>query len=140
MSIYFLQFILGLTVRLNDKKIIPKNGEIVITDLPVGGCRRYDSLECLSDVPYRGRMEKAYWKYTDPDTLEAHEVDDVNCKDDECKSPYIGWQSSENIYKKGKRYYGAIRLGRKFTNATLGHFTCHFEGDSDTPVSVNIGE
>ena len=139
MSIYFLQFILGLTLRLNDKKIIPENGEVDITDLSIGGCRRYDTLECLSDVPYRGRMEKAYWKWTD-DTLKDHKVDDIDCKYGECTSPYIGWQSSEGVYKKGKRYYGVIKLGRKFENATLGLFTCHFEGDSNSPVSVNIGE
>ena len=114
---------------------------MVITDLPVGGCRRYESLECLSDVPYRGRMEVAYWKYTDGITLKDHKVDDIHCKDDECKSPYIGWQSSKGIYRKGTRYYGVVRLGRKFENATTeGLFTCHFEGDSNTPVSVNIGE
>ena len=35
---------LGLTLRLKGKEIIQPNGEVVITDLPVGGCRRYDSL------------------------------------------------------------------------------------------------
>ena len=140
MCIYFLQFILGLTLKLNGKKIIPNNGEVNITEFPVGGCRRYDTLECRSDVPYRGRMEVAYWKWTD-DTLKDHKVDHINCKGDKCESPYIGWWSTNGIYRKGKRFYGMIRLGRKFENTTLGLFTCHFEGDrKDTTVSVRIGE
>ena len=121
--------------------MIPSDGEVDITDLPVGGCRRYDTLECLSDVSYRGKVEKAYWEYTDPHTLENHLVDDIHCEDDECKSPYIGWQSSKGIYKKGKQYYNTVRLGRRFKNATEilpAVFTCYFEGH--TPVSVNIGE
>ena len=128
-------------MRLNGKRIIPNNEEVVVTDLPVGGCRRFDTLECLSDVPFRGRMEVVYWKWTD-DTLKDHKVDNINCKGDECESPYIGWWSKNGIYKnkKEKRYYGAVRLGRRFENATLGLFTCHFERDSDTPVSVWIGE
>ena len=136
-----MQFILGLTLRLKNKEIIPANGEVVINDFPVGGCRSYDSLECLSDVPYRGRMEEAYWKYADPNNfLLDHRVDDIHCKGDECKSPYSGWQSSRGIYRKGKRYYNALILGRKFENATETLFTCHFEGDSDSPISVSIGE
>lgn len=79
--------------------------------------------------------------YTDLDTLEDHLVDDICCKDDECKSPYIGWRSSRGIYRKDKRYYNVVRLSRKVENATIlmhmGHFTCHFEGSS---VSVSIGE
>ena len=131
---------LGLTLRLKGKKIIPDGGEVNITDLPVGGCSRYDTLECLSDVPYRGKVEKAYWKYTDLDTLKNHEVDDIRCKDDECKSPDIGWQSNLGIYKNkaDKIYYGAVRLGRQSEAAAAGVFICHFEGDSDEPVSVNI--
>ena len=109
-----------------------------ITDLPEGGCRRYDTLECLSDVPYRGRVEKAYWNYTDPNTGEEHLVDDIRCKSDECESPDIGWQSSRGIYRKGKSYYNVVRLGRKFKNAAVGEFTCHFEEDSEPSVSVNI--
>ena len=128
---------LGLTLRLKGKEIIPNNGEVDITDLPVGGCRRYDTLECLSDVPYRGRLENAYWEYTNPKTGEKR-VDTIRCKGDECKSPYIGWQSSRGIYRKGRRYYGVVRLGRKFKNATAGYFTCHFKGDSGPSVSVNI--
>ena len=127
----------GLTLRLNGKKIIPKDGEVHITDLPVGGCRRYDTLECLSDVPYRGRVEKAYWKYTDLD-LKDREVDDIRCKGKDCWK--FGWHSNLGIYKKGKKYFGVVRLGRRFENATTGIFTCHFEGDSDSPVSVNISE
>ena len=130
----------GLTLRLNGKKMIPNNGEVNITDLPVGGCRRYDSLECLSDVPYRGKVEKAYWKYTD-NYLVDNTIDDIRCKDDDdYKCWKLGWQSTLGIYKKGKKYYGVVRLGRRFENATVGLFTCHFEGDSDSPVSVNIGE
>ena len=129
---------LGLTLRLKGEDIIPKDGEVNINDLPVGGCRRYDSLECLSDVPYQGRMEVAYWKYTDPNTLEDHLVDDIRCKDDECESPDIGWQSSKGIYRKGSSYFGVVRLGRTKGNADLGHFTCYFEGDSEGQVSVNI--
>ena len=125
---------LGLTLKLKGKEIIPDGGEVVIDDLPVGGCRRYDSLECLSDVEYRGPgiFEKAYWVYND---LEDSLVDGIHCKGDECKSPDIGWQSSRGIYRKGSRYYGAVRLGRKLKNAAVGRFTCHFEGES---VSVNI--
>ena len=36
---------LGLTLRLNGKKIIPDGGEVNITDLPVGGCRQ-EILRC----------------------------------------------------------------------------------------------
>ena len=118
---------------------------MVITDLPVGGCRRYETLECLSDVPYRERVEKAYWEYNDLDTLKDHviEVDDIRCNTtDRCKNPEIGWQSSKGIYrnKMDKKYYGVVRLGKTKENAELGHFTCYFEGDSDGPVSVNIVE
>ena len=133
---------LGLTLRLKGKDIIPKDGEVNIIDLPVGGCRRYETLECLSDVPYRGRVEKAYWKYTDPDTLVEHKIDDIRCKTtDRCKKSEIGWQSSKGIYKNkmDKKYYGVVRLGRTKENAEVGIFTCYFEGDSDDErVSVNI--
>ena len=134
-------FPLGLTLRLKGKKIIPENGEVNITDLPVGGCRSYDTLECLSDVPYRGRVEKAFWKYTDPDTCEEHMIDDIRCKDDDDHKCWkFGWQSTLGIYKKGKKYYSVVRLGRRFENATAGYFTCYFEEDSTSPVSVAIGE
>ena len=111
-----------------------------IDNLPVGGYRRYDTLECLSDVPYRGRVEKAYWKYTDLDTCEEHVIDDIRCKGDKCKSPDIGWQSTLGIYKEGKRYYNVLRLGRRFETATAGWFTCYFKEDSNSPVSAAIGE
>ena len=120
--------------------IIPDGGEVNITDLPVGGCRRYDTLECLSDVPYQGKVEKAYWNYTDK-TLVDHKVDDIHCKnDDDHKCWEFGWQSTLGIYKKGKKYYGVVRLGRRFKNATAGYFTCHFEGDSGPSVSVKISK
>ena len=122
-------------MRLKDNVIIPNNGEVEVAGLPVGGCRRYDTLECLSDVPYQGRVEKAYWVYTD-NTLEDHEVDDIRCEGNECWK--FGWQSTMGIYKKGNRYYNVLRLGRRFENATIGSFTCHFEGCPS--VSVNIGE
>ena len=122
---------------MKDKDIIPENGEVNINDLPVGGYRRYETLECLSDVPYRGRMEKAYWKYTDDRDHKDHKVDDIRCKD-ECKSPDIGWRSTLGIYKNKTEYYGVVRLGRHNEAAAAGVFTCHFEGDSDGPVSVKI--
>ena len=128
---------LDLTLRLKGKEIIPEDGEVVITDLPVGGCRRYDSLECLSDVQYRGRVENAYWEYTDPYTLITQRVDTIRCKDDECNSTDIGWWSARGIYKKGKKYYGVVRLGRHFENARWGLLTCVFE---EKTVSVTIGE
>ena len=131
-------YYLGLTLRLKGKEIIPNNGEVNIATLPVGGCRPFDSLECLSDVPYRGIVEEAYWVYTDPNTLEDHVVDDTHCNGDECKSPDIGWQSNMGIYKKGKRYYNVVRLYRKAENAVEGVFTCYIEGDSNSPVSVTI--
>lgn len=108
-----------------------------ITDISVGDCRRYNTLECRSDVPYQGRVEKAYWKFTD-DTLVDHVVDDIHCRDDECESPDIGWESSKGIYRNGNSYFGAVRLGRTKANAEVGLFTCHFEGDSKEPVSVSI--
>ena len=112
-----------------------------ITDLPVGGCRRYDSIECRSKVPYRGRLEKAYWVYTDLTTGEKSRVDDIRCEArDRCKSTDIGWQSSRGIYRKGRRYYNALRLSRRSKCATGGEFTCHFNDDSNSPVTVNIGE
>ena len=123
---------------MKDKEIISKDGEVNITDLPVDGYRRYETLECLSDVPYRGRVEKAYWKYTD-NFLVDHEVDDIRCKTTgRCKNPEIGWQSTKGIYKNGESYFGVVRLGKRFENAATGIFTCHFEGDSNSPVSVNI--
>ena len=130
---------LGLTLRLKGKETIPDNGEVVIDDLPVGGCRRYDTLECLSDVKYQGAVEKAYWKYTDT-TLKDYLVEDIHCKGDECKNPDIafGWQSSRGIYRNGSSYYGVVRLGRTKENAEKGVFTCYFEEDSNSPVSVNI--
>ena len=122
-------------MRLKGEVIIPNSGEVEVAGLPVGGCRRYDTLECLSDVPYQGRVEKAYWVYTD-NTLEDHKVDDIRCEGNECWK--FGWQSTMGIYKKGNRYYNVLRLGRRFENATIGSFTCHFEGCPS--VSVNIGE
>ena len=130
--------LLGLTMKLNGKEIIPNNGEVNIADLPVGGCRRYDTLECLSDVPYQGKVENAFWEYTDPDTLKYHVVDDIRCEGKDCWK--FGWHSNLGIYKKGQKYYGVVRLGRRNETATLGHFTCRFEEDSKSPVSVNIGE
>ena len=112
-----------------------------ITDLPVGECRRYETLECRSDVPYQGRVNelKAYWEYTDPRSLLNHEVDDIRCKImGRCKNPEIGWQSSKGIYRDGNSYFWAVRLGRTKENAQLRNFTCHFEGDSGEPASVNI--
>ena len=109
-----------------------------ITDLPVGGCRRHDTLECLSDVEYRGEFGMAYWVYTDS-TLENHLVDGMcNKTANGCRNSDIGWHSTLGIYKKDKRYYGVVRLGRKFENATQGLFTCHSENDSGFSVSVNI--
>ena len=123
---------------MKGKEIIPGIEEVEITDIPVGGYRRYDTLECLSDVPYRGRVENAYWVYTDPNTLEYHVVDDIRCKDDDDhKCGKFGWQSTLGIYKKGKEYYSVVRLGRRNENAARGVFTCHFEGES---VSVYVGE
>ena len=108
-----------------------------ITDFLVNsGCRRYETIECLSDMSYQGIFEKAYWVYTDED----HLVDNIRCKDDECKNPDIGWQSSRGIYRKGKRYYNAVRLGRTKKNAAVGKFTCHFEGESPVSVNIMIGE
>ena len=127
---------IDLTLRLKGKEIIPENGEVEIGDLPVGGCSSYDTLECLSEVKYRGRVEKTYWNYTDPNTFKDSRVDDIRCKDDECKSPDIGWQSNLGIYRKGKAYYGVVRLGRSSENAAEGLFTCRFE--EETPVSLNI--
>ena len=135
--------ILGLDLRLNGKKVIPNGGNVNITDLPPRGCRRYNTLECQSDVPYRGRMERAYWKYTDPITLTEYKVDDIRCKDcPKCKSPDIGWRSTTAIYRKGKNYFNSLRLGMACDKAAaaVGLFTCHIEGDSNSPVSVNIGE
>ena len=123
---------------MKGKEIIQNNGEVDITDLPVGGCRRFDTLECLSDVPYQGKVEKAYWEYTDPNTLEYHVVDDIRCEGKDCW--ISGWQSNMGIYKKGKKYYNVVRLGRRFEYATTGLFTCRFKGDSEPSVSVNIGE
>ena len=140
-SLYLIPLGLGLELRLKGQKIIPTNDygqateEVDINDLPVGGCRRYDTLECLSDVPYRGRVEKAYWKYTD-EYLVDHKIDDIRCKGNDCWK--FGWQSTMGIYRKGKRYYSVLRLGRRFENATVGLFTCHFEGCP--AVSVDIGE
>ena len=131
--------ILGLTLRLKGKKVIPDSGEVNINELPPGGCRRYDTLECLSDVPYRGRKEKAYWKYTDTITLTENMVDDIRCKlYSKCKSPDIGWWSTRAIYRKGKDYFNSLRLGMASNKAEVGLFTCHIEGDDKTPVSVNI--
>ena len=107
-----------------------------ITDLPVGGCRRYDSLECLSEVPYRGKVEEAYWVYTDLDTCEDHVVNDSRCEGDECWK--FGWQSTLGIYKKDEKYYSVVRLGRQNETAAGGVFTCHFKGDSNPPVSASI--
>ena len=112
---------------------------MIITDLPVGGCRRYDTLECLSDVKYRGRDEKAYWVYTDPNTFKTVRVDSIHCKTaDRCKNPEIGWQSSKGIYKNGSGYFAVVRLGRNAINPAVGFFTCHVEGDSNSPVTVEI--
>ena len=131
-------FIVGVTLRLKDKKIIPNNGEVNITDLPVGGCRGYDSLECLSDVKYQGRIdvENTYWIYFDPITRIEYEIDDVRLKVRE--SPDIGWRSARGIYRKGISYYNVLRLGRVSEKPAVGLFTCHIEGDSNSPVSVNI--
>ena len=110
-----------------------------ITDIPVGGCRRYETLECRSNVPYQAVLRTAYWVYTS-NTLEDHHVDDIRCNmtTNRCRNSDIGWWSRKGIYKKGKRYYGLVRLGKRFENATVGRFTCHYEGDIDSPVSVNI--
>ena len=121
---------------MKGKEVIPHNGVVNINDLPVGGSGRRDTLECLSDVPYRGRVVTAYWVYTD-DTLEDHMVDDIHCKGDKCENPDIGWQSSLGIYRNGRRYYGLVRLIRRFENATLGLFTCHYEGDNNISVSID---
>ena len=124
---------------MKGKENIPDNGEVEITDLPIGGCRRYDTIECLSDVPYRGRVEKAYWEYTDPNDLDKYyKVDDIRCEDDDDHKCWeLGWQSTLGIYKKGKEYYSVVRLGRRNETAASGVFTCHFEGES---VSVYVGE
>ena len=128
----------GVAVRLNGKKSISSGEEVHITDLPVGGCRRYETLECLSNVIYRGRVEKTYWKYTD-DSLVDHVIDDIRCEDtDDHECWEFGWQSNLGIYKKGKKYYYVLRLGRQNETATKGLFTCHFEGDAGVDVSVNI--
>ena len=119
--------------------MIPNNGEVVITDLPVGGCRRYDSLECLSHVEYQGRVLKAYWKYTNTTSLQEFLVEDFRCQfRRNCKSPGIGWLSARGIYRKGKSYYNVLRLGRVSEKAAVGLFTCNFEEDNEDPVSVNI--
>ena len=119
--------------------MIPNNGEVVITDLPVRGCRRYDTIECLSEMKYRGRVEKAYWNYTNTTSLKVYKVDDFRCKfRRNCQTPYIGWWSASGIYRKGKSYFNVLRLGRVTKNATVGLFTCNFEDDKYDPVSVNI--
>ena len=76
--------------------------------------------------------------YTDPFYLEDHEVDDIYCKGDECRNADLGWWSRKGKYRIGNRYYGMVRLGKRFENATAGLFTCHYEGDR--PVSVHIFE
>ena len=134
-----LQFIVGLNLRLKGKKIISNNGEVVILDLPVGGYRHYDTIECLSEMKYRGRVEKAYWNYTNTTSLKVYKVDDFRCKfGRNCKTPYIGWWSARGIFRKGQSYFNVLRLGRVTKNATVGLFTCNFEEDNDDPVSVNI--
>ena len=119
--------------------MIPNNGEVVITDLPVGGYRRYDTIECLSEMKYQGRGVKAYWNYTNTTSLKVHKVDDFRCKfGRNRKTPYIGWWSARGIYIKGQSYFNVLRLGRVSENATVGLFTCNFEDDKYDPVSVNI--
>ena len=117
--------------------MIPNGGEVVITDLPVHGCRRHNTVECLSDVIYRGRVEKLYWTYTNTTSLQEFLVDDFRCHHD-CKTPYIGWWSVRGIYRKGKFYFNALKLGRVTKNATVGLFTCHLEVENGDPVSVNL--
>ena len=89
----------GLNFRSKGREMIPKNGEMNITDLPVGGCRRYDTLECLSDVPYRGRLKKAYWVYTDPFTNDTCRVPSIRCKGNECNHTLGGRVAWEYIGK-----------------------------------------
>ena len=108
-----------------------------ITALPVGECRGYESLECLSNVKYYPlRVDKAYWVYTDPITLEQSRVDDIRCEvRHNCESSDIGWWSARGIYRKGESYFGVLRLGRVVERAAVGLFTCVYEGST---VSVNI--
>ena len=74
--------------------------------------------------------------YTDPITLNEIRVDDIRCKvRRKCESSDIGWWSARGIYRKGKSYFGVLRLGRAFEEAAVGVFTCHYEGSA---VSVNI--
>ena len=146
-------FSVGLELRLKGQRIIPTNDEgqatedVDINDLPVDGYRRYETLECLSDVKYRGRVPNAYWEYTDKSLAEysstdpntdVHRVDDIRCKGDKCESSNIGWHSTLGIYRKGRSYYFVLRLGRSDENAKEGFFTCIF-GESER-VTVKICE
>lgn len=101
---------------------------------PVGGCRRYNTLECLSDVKYRGRVENAYWAYVCPHSDEECRLDGTG-GECECNQD-VGWHSYMGIYKNGTKYYGTVRLGRTSARALEGTFKCYFEDDSNTPVSV----
>ena len=127
----------GLEFRLKGRVVIKKGEEVNIANLPEGGCRRYDTLECLSDVKYRGRLEKAYWVYTDPFTNDKCRIPSIRCKGDKCNHA-LGWQSSMGIYRKGRKYFGVVRLGRikKHRYPAEGNFTCYFEGDRDFSASV----
>ena len=121
----------GLEFRLKGRVDISNDEEVNIATLPEGGCRRYDTLECLSDVPYRGRVEKAYWVYTDPFTEKTYDVPSIRCRGNTCNHA-LGWQSSMGIYRKGRKYFGVVRLGRTKEQPAEGNFTCYFDGDSST--------
>ena len=124
-------------------EIFSDSENVTTSDFPDLGCKRLDSLECLSGVPYPGRMVKAYWKYTDPITLKEYKVDDIHCNFRpklKCESPDIGWRSARGIYRKDKRYFNVLRLGMVSEEPAVGLFTCHIEEDSKSPVSVYIVE
>ena len=40
------------------------------------------------------------------------------------------------IYRKGRKYYGVVRLGKTKKQPAEGNFTCYFEGDRDFSASV----
>ena len=118
---------------------IIRNGKTYINDkhFPIGGFRFYNTLECRSDVKYRGRVENAHWAYVDPVTKEEQRLD---CEGAECEElqKTIGWRSYSSIYKNGTTYYGTVRLGRTSEKAVDGTFKCYFKDDSNSPVSVDI--
>ena len=126
--------VLGVTLSLRGNSIpTDGSGRIIITDINPDGDNDEDALICLSEVPISNGGD---W-YLHPTQQTADDSDRILSNDPR------GWRRNRATVTNIGETHRLVRLRRDDSESSGGRalegvFTCHFAGDSNTPVSVGI--